>query len=188
MRHFRRVISGIDPAPLLAQIAAHPELWGQYSTWTEGKPDTVLAQMGMAANYIELRYNSTPAGLPQHPRHWNRSPIHILTEAQPLIFGIMAAVQGEILGRVIISKMAPLEVIKTHTHEVQFGQPPIFETYQVPLQGDPGVVFRCGDEDCYMAPGDAWTFPNQVMHSVYNGSKRDRISMMLDIRPFGPAP
>lgn len=174
-------MSGVDPAPLLAQIADHPELFGQYNTWTEGKPDSVLTRMGMANNYIELRYNKG------HPQVWNRPPFYVLTEAQGLVFDLMAAVRGEILGRIIISKMAPGDIIKPHVHEVQFGLPPIYETYQVPLQVDPGVVFRCGDEDCYMEPGTAWTFPNQVEHAVYNNSGRERISMMVDIRPFaGP--
>lgn len=185
MRYFRQVMSGIDVQPLLASIAEHPELFGQHSAWTAGKPETVLSQMGMAENYIELRYNKSPAGAPAHPQTWNRSPFHVLIEAQKLVFDLMAAVRGEILGRVIISKMAPGDVIRPHVHEVQFGLPPIFDTYQVPLQVDPGVVFRCGDEDCYMEPGTAWTFPNQVEHAVYNNStRRDRISMMVDIRPF----
>jgi len=184
MKYFTQVMSEIYVTPLLRQIKSHPELWGKYSTWTEGKPETVLSQMGMANNYIELRYNKSPEGMPAHPMNWNREPFHILTEAQKIVFDLMAAVQGEILGRIIISKMKPGEVIKPHVHIVQFNQPPIFETYQIPLQVEHGVVFACGNEVCYMKPGTAWTFPNQIEHSVYNDSLLDRISMMIDIRPF----
>jgi hypothetical protein len=198
MRYFRQVMSGIDVQPLLAQIAENPKLWTRDGAWTDGKR-TVLARVGtgMAAERIELRYNSTPAGLPQHPKYWNRPAWLILTEAVKLIAALQFALGGvEILGRAIISKMAPGEVIAPHVHEVQFGLPPIFDTYQVPLQVDPGVVFRCGDEDCDMRPGSAWTFPNllawgseqRVEHAVYNNSSRDRISMMIDIRPLARVP
>jgi hypothetical protein len=186
MKYFRQVMSGINVQPLLAQIAGHPELWSRKGAWTDGK-HSVLAKMGtgMAAERIELRYNTTPAGLPQHPKYWNRAAWPILTEAVKLIAALQFALGGvEILGRCIISRMEPGEVIEPHIHEVQFGLPPIFDTYQIPLQVDPGVVFRCGDEDCYLGPGTAWTFPNQVKHSVYNNSDRDRISMMVDIRPI----
>jgi hypothetical protein len=186
MKYFRQVMFGIDVQPLLAQIAEHPELWTRNGAWTDGKK-SVLAKMetGMAAERIELRYNNTPAGLPQHPKYWNRPAWPVLTEATKLIATLQFALGGiEILGRCIISRMAPGEIIAPHTHEVQFGLPPIFETYQVPLQVARDVVFRCGDEDCYMRPGEAWTFPNQVEHAVYNNSSRDRISMMVDIRPL----
>jgi hypothetical protein len=189
MKYFRQVMSGIDVQPLLAQIEEHPELWSRNGAWTDGK-QSVLAKMetGMAAERIELRYNTTPAGLPQHPKYWNRAAWPILTEAVKLIAALQFALGGiEILGRCIISRMAPGDVIAAHVHEVQHGLPPIFETHQVPLQVARGVVFRCGDEDCYMRPGTAWTFPNQVKHAVYNNSDRDRISMMVDIRPLaGP--
>jgi hypothetical protein len=187
MKYFRQVMSGIDVQPLLAQIEGHPELWSRTGAWTDGK-QSVLAKMetGLAAKRIELRYNTTPAGLPKHPKHWNRAAWPILTEATKLIAALQFALGGiEMLGRCIISRMAPGEVIAPHTHEVQFGLPPIFETYQIPLQVDRGVRFYCGYEDCYMEPGTAWTFPNQVEHTVHNGSYRDRISMMVDIRPLG---
>lgn len=183
MKYFHQVMSGIDVQPLLAQIEAH-ELWSRDGAWTDGK-QTVIA--GMAANRIELRYNSTPDGLPQHPKYWNRAAWPILTEAVKLIIDLQAAIGGiEMLGRCIISRMEPGEVIEPHIHKVQFGLPPIFDTYQIPLQVDPGVVFRCGDEDCYMEPGTAWTFPNRVLHSVHNNSKRARIATMIDIRPIVP--
>ena len=180
MKYFRQIMSGINPAPLLAQVAEHPELWGAFKTWTEGKPESVLSKMGMAANNIELSYNKG------HPNEWDRPAFHILSEVQSLIFDLMTVVKGRLLGRAIISRMAPGDVIKPHVHEVQFGMPRIFDTFQIPLQVDPGVVFGCGDEELYMEPGTAWTFDNQVFHWVRNGSDRDRISLMVDIRPFIP--
>jgi hypothetical protein len=143
--------------------------------------------MGMAENNIELRYNKSPEGKPAHPMNWNRPAFYILDAAVELVFNLMAAltVRGELLGRVIVSRMAPGDVIEPHVHMTIDGSPPIFSTYQIPLQVDPGVVFKCGGEEVYMEPGTAWTFPNQIEHSVENHSDRDRISMMIDIRPFG---
>lgn len=174
-------MSGINVWPLLNQIEQHPELWGKYDTWTAGK-DTVLSQMGMAKNYIELRYNKG------HPNQWNREPYYILTEAKPLIINLMAAIPGEYLGRVIISRMAPGEIIQPHRHFVQNGVPKIYDTFQIPLKVPLGVLFGCTDgtitEEIHMERGKAYWFDNEMMHWVKNESIGFRLSMMLDIRPF----
>lgn len=189
MKHFRKILSNINVEPLLKQVAANPQLWNYDDIWTRGKPQSVL----YATDNIVLRYNRSP--------DWNKAAFTILSEACPIVFGVMYAVCGELLGRVIISKVKAGVQINPHIDHMPDGIAPVFQRFQVPLSVSPGVLFHCGDEkipvipgdtfhsgdeQVYMKPGEAWAFNNQVMHSVQNNSNEDRISMLIDITPFTP--
>lgn len=188
VKNFRLVMSGIDVQPLLDQVAAHPTLWNADDAWTRAKGhDCVLYAM----NDIILRYmDPTPSHL---PKRYNREAFTLLHAAQRIVLDLMRAVPGDALGKVIISRMVPGEVIKPHIdlmplinpHVPSLGRiPPSYQRYQIPLHVKPGAVFQCGDEKLYMEPGTAWWFDNQIIHSVANDSNEDRISMLCDIRPF----
>jgi hypothetical protein len=62
-----------------------------------------------------------------------------------------------------------------------------FKRYQIALKALPGVIFRAGEEQIFMAPGEIYWFDNTIEHEVVNNSADDRISMVVDIRPFTPA-
>lgn len=180
MRNFRKVLSGIDPVPLLRQLEANPQLWNNDEAWRMTKRNTAL----FAVNNIVLRtITQTPPG--QQPK-WDREAFSILSEAQPIVLDVLRAIPGERLGTVIISRMVPGEIIAPHIDQMPPGIPPYWQRYQIPLSVNPGVEFHCGDERLFMEPGNAYWFNNQIIHSVVNGSDADRISMRVDIRPFLP--
>jgi len=129
----------------------------------------------------------------------NYPAMKALPEAFPIIFGLMAKVCGEHLGRVFISRMAPGIRIPLHSDRIPPAEeafpnktPPAvyFERYQLLLHAKPGVVFRADDgatdESVFMASGEIWWFNNCVPHEVINNSDDDRISLVVDIRPFQP--
>lgn len=181
MKNFRKVLSGIDTAPLLQQIADHPELWNSDEEWRNAKQTTVL----YAVNNIILRgVRRTPPG--QSPQ-WDRKAFSVLYTAQPIVMDVLRAIPGEHLGNVAISRMAPGEVIAPHIDQMPPGIPRYYQRYQIPLSVKPGVEFHCGDEQLFMEPGNAYWFNNGIMHSVVNGSAADRIIMRVDIRPFLPS-
>jgi hypothetical protein len=103
-----------------------------------------------------------------------------LPEIRPLIFSLMAAVQGERLGRVIITRLAPGKKIYAH---VDSGLPAeYFQRFQICLKNGPGSLFRCGEETVCFAAGETWWFNNQLEHEVVNNSREDRLVMIVDIR------
>jgi hypothetical protein len=61
-----------------------------------------------------------------------------------------------------------------------------WDRFHVVLQSSPGVFFRAGDEDVYMATGETWWFQNLEEHEVINNSPSDRIHMVVDIRTSKP--
>jgi len=104
----------------------------------------------------------------------------LLPEARAIVFALMNAVQGERLGRVMINKIAPGGVIFPHADTPAHAE--YYSRFHVVLQSSPGVVFRCGDEQVYMATGEVWWFNNKLEHEVINNSGADRIHMICDIR------
>jgi ectoine hydroxylase-related dioxygenase (phytanoyl-CoA dioxygenase family) len=64
------------------------------------------------------------------------------------------------------------------------GIPRIYERYQIPLSGPREVEFVVGDERLYLEPGNAYWFQSRLMHSMVNNSSSDRISILVDIKPF----
>lgn len=177
MKNFRQILSGIDVAPLLAQLAEHPKLWRTQTEWTAKKLESPIYE----TENIVLRYNKSSQ---PYLNDWDRSAFHVLTAAKDIIFAVMAAIPGEHLGKIVITRLKPGEKIDTHIDSMPPGIPLYFERYQIPLQVEKGVWFHCGDEKLYMKPGEAWWFNNQLPHAVFNDSKTDRISMLTDIRPF----
>jgi hypothetical protein len=169
LSNFRKVLSGIDISPLLNQVLAHPNLWNTDDSWTRNKPNSVL----YATDNIVLRYNSGQV--------WNRSSLFILTEVRPIIDALMQAIPGEVLGKILISRMTPGQTIAPHIDYWPAPGAPFYQRYQIPISVSPACIFRCGDEDLFMEPGNAYWFNNQVEHSVINNSSDVRISMLTDI-------
>jgi quercetin dioxygenase-like cupin family protein len=92
----------------------------------------------------------------------------------------MARVEGERLGRCIITKLKPGAVIDPHVDSGDHAA--YFERYHIVLQSLPGSVFHAGGETVQMRVGEVWWFDNSSMHSVINNSADDRIHLIVDIK------
>lgn len=109
----------------------------------------------------------------------------LLHEARPLVMGLMAQVQGERLGRVMINKIMPGGQIFPHADTPAHCE--YYTRFHIVLYGQPGAILMCGDDDngheqIEMRTGDVFWFNNALMHSVINNSAEERISMVVDIR------
>lgn len=107
-----------------------------------------------------------------------------LTEARPLIFNLMSAVEGERLGRVMINKLLPGGVIYPHADTPLHAD--YWDRFHIVLASAPGSNFRCGDEAVNMRSGDIWWFNNKLEHEVVNNSAAERVHMIVDIRTSKP--
>ncbi len=123
------------------------------------------------------------AGFDQH-ENFDQPVFKSLPEARPLIFNLMAAVQGERLGRCIINKLAPGGVIYPHADTPVHAE--YWDRFHVVLQSSPGSNFRCGDETVHMRAGEVWWFNNRIEHEVINNGADDRIHLVIDIRTSKP--
>jgi hypothetical protein len=103
-----------------------------------------------------------------------------LPQARLIVLDLMRLVEGERLGRVIVTRLPPGGVITPHKDQ---GAPAAYyDRYQLAVQALPGNVFRAGEEQITMASGDIWWFDNEQEHEVKNNSEGDRIVVIIDIR------
>jgi hypothetical protein len=197
MRNFQQIASGVDVLPLLHQIALAPELWNanRTRTWHPQSAHRVVDDILLRYNEFNPDTDDFVEKVCSEVACVNFPAFAQLPAAQGIVFPLMARVNGEHLGRVFISRMAPGICIPPHTDRIAPAEEAFpgkvipaeyYSRYQVALKASPGVVFRAGDESVFMEPGSIWYFNNCVTHEVLNHSQDDRISLVIDIRPFRP--
>ena len=179
MRNFYQLTQGLDVMPLMVALQSQPELWNQ-NDLRRVYPDSPHA----AVDDIWLRFNEVnpndPTLVIDDKECINYPAFAQLPQARQIIFAIMGSVQGERLGRCLITRLAPGETIAPHEDG---GAPATYyERYHIVLQGHPGAIFRCGDETVSMRTGEAWWMDNSLEHEVVNNSDSDRIHLICDIK------
>lgn len=186
MQHFQRLTAGIDVMPLLLAIKRRPELWREdtylrdYPQGPFGDTETIMLRFPVKS------VHETEEALRQHLAEFDQHesvdypPYKMLHEARPIVMNLMSYVGGERLGRVMVNKIRPGGRI--HPHADTEAHADYYSRFHVVLQSQPGVVFRAGDEQVFMATGEIWWFNNKEVHEVINNSADDRIHMVVDIR------
>lgn len=186
MKNFCKIAQGIDTTKLLLAIQRKPDLW-KADTYLRDYPQGPFA----AVESIMLRFpprsvHATEEALREHEAGFDQhenvdQPAYaILPDARPLVMNLMAYVQGERLGRIFINRIAPGGNIFPHADTPVHAN--YWERFHLVLEATPGVIFRCGDEKVFMAPGEIWWFQNAVEHEVINNSATDRTHLIIDIR------
>lgn len=179
MKNFQ-VIAEIDHAPLLNEILRQPDLWKadtylrDYPQGPFGEVDTIFLRFP-PASVTELERDSRD----QHECVWMDGWLH-LPSARKIVFGLMAQMQGERLGRVMINRIKAGGHIYPHADTPVHAQ--YWDRYHAVLKSGPGCNFRCGDEVVNMGTGQVWWFQNALEHEVLNNSDDDRIHLIIDVR------
>jgi hypothetical protein len=178
MKNFQLIARGIDTSVLYNAIMRQPELW-DVNTLRTTHPQTPHK----AVSDIWLRFNeissSEKFNIDEH-ESVNYPANFALPQARPLIFGLMARVEGERLGRVLITKLAPGGRIDPHVDGGAHAE--YYDRYHIVISAGPGSLFRAGDEQVQMLTGEVWWFDNSKEHEVINNSADDRVHLIVDIR------
>ena len=177
MKNFLRIATGVDVTPLLLALQRNSNLWGA---------DKVRSEFDQSPHRdvddILLRFSDTSAPDVGDELLCNDLPaMKLFPQVRPLIYGLMARVEGDLLGRVMLTKLAPGKRIHPHS-DVLGRYANTMSRFHIPLQSGPGCVFRAGDEHVHMAPGEVWDFNAHAEHEVINNSGDDRIHLIIDIR------
>jgi hypothetical protein len=179
MNSFRKVASSLDVGGLRNMLNCHPEYFGEHGLRKRG----AHAQM----TDIWARYNAIENLDPENPAAFNEEHESVwypiaekIPQVKAPVFHLMRIVEGVRLGAVLITKLPAGGEIGRHVdggwHAQYYGK------YFVPIQNDTGAVFHWDDGEIHANPGEAWFFRNDIPHWVTNGSKRDRIAMIVCIK------
>ena len=182
MRHFMKLAEGIDVLPLAFALRAKKHLWNQ-NTLRTAHPQSPHQQV----DDIWLRFQDTAEyektgsarSIVDGHESINYPALAELPQARSLIFSLMARVEGERLGRCLITRVPPGHVITPHVDGGDHAA--YYERFHIVLQSCPEALFRAEDEVVYMAPGECWWFDNGQEHEVWNEGSVDRVHLIVDI-------
>lgn len=187
MNHFQHITSGVDVSPLVAELRAHDELWDAhrirktaYGTPHRGMSDiwvryNDVAPFEATGDYRTFNDRHVPIRYPA----WS-----LLPSVRTVVMPLMALVQGEMLGGILITRIPPGGSIDAHTDHGWHAE--YYDKFYVSVQNGPGAAFWCEAdgirESIEPDAGEIWYFNNQKLHGVENRSTSDRIAMIVCIR------
>lgn len=188
MKHFQRITS-IDPIPLVNAIKRRPELWSKDTflrDYNQGVPfgcvETIFLRWPPIQDGSKMTEDQIRGYMDSDTQHEsvNREEFALFPEARQIVFGLMAYMQGERLGRVMINSIKPGGKIIPHKDTPAHAA--YYSRFHVVMQSSPGVVFRCEEESLYMETGGVYWFNNALEHEVINNSADERWHMIVDMR------
>lgn len=193
MKNFVHIASNVPVTPLTLAIARLEKSHGVWKADTYlrdypqgpfGQCESIILRFPpRSVHETEELLKQALVNIDQH-ENVDQPVFKSLTEARPLVFNLMAAVEGERLGRVMINKLLPGGVIYPHADTPLHAD--YWDRFHIVLASAPGSNFRCGDEVVNMRTGDIWWFNNKLEHEVVNNSAHERVHMIIDIRTSKP--
>jgi hypothetical protein len=106
--------------------------------------------------------------------------IEKIPEVLPIVFNLMAYVNGERLGGVLITKVPSGGKIAKHVDGGWHAG--YYEKFYVPIQNGKGSKFCWDDLEIEPEAGEVWQFDNSIPHWVENDSDKDRMAMIVCIK------
>lgn len=190
MRNFQKISSGVDITPILNALMRQPQLWNQETLRTTHPmtPHTQVDDILLRFNDLKIYKAAIEAG--QNVSEYAGSIIdeqesicqpgwYALPQTHDFIFNLMHYLRAIRLGRVLITRLAPGKRIEPHVDSGEHAA--YYDRFHLILQNNPGSIFRCGDEQVQMHPGEVWWFQNSIEHEVINNSNADRLTMIVDL-------
>lgn len=178
--HIKLLHTGIDPIPLLEQIAANPALLTEFTARqdTPGSPHKetfCIFLRWCESQEVLAAFTDIPAI--DYPAY------KILTEARPIVDKVLEVVGATELGRVIIPLLKPGCIIPRHTDEGAYADH--YERFHVCLQAQRGntlsVVSQERMFDTFDAePGELFWFDHKRDHWCVNPTPNFRIHLIVD--------
>ena len=181
MRNFLNLASGVDIQPLLLSLYRQSSLWNTHPFRTE-----VADSPHREVSDILLRLQPLDGRSTDKRECVDYQAFATLPHARRFVYALMAQVEGERLGRVMITRLPPGGQIYPHedigTTPLHYDTEPYYSRFHLVLQADDKSIFQCDQEYVQMKPGEVWWFDNSKTHAVYNDGQIDRIHLIIDIK------
>lgn len=181
MKYFARVHEGLPVAPILAEMEASSELWGQQAART-GEQGPMAGTSDIWLRYFPRETLKEPADYLREGRCEFYPAWHALPSIQPVAMALMGMSNGVELGGCLISRIPPGGEVATHTDGAAWSARYYNRKFYCILAANPECLNVTLDEQVVMQPGEIWAFDNLVPHSVHNRGTTDRINLIISLR------
>jgi len=178
-KSFIRICAGLNVAPIAESLLANPQLWDEHPHRRifNGSPHSQMVD-------IWARFGDISKGGPgilaaPHDSVWYPCA-EIISGLKDIAFEIMALVDGERLGGILITKLPPGASIAPHVDSGWHAE--YYDKFYVSVQSPKGSAFCFEDGEIISSPGDCYYFQNDRTHWVKNDSDSDRISIIICIK------
>jgi quercetin dioxygenase-like cupin family protein len=177
------VCNDLDVSQLKQELLSHYEEFDKYDfrRTVDGSPHTEMTDIWVRYNDINpfLEKGSLDGFNSEHDSVWY-PVLDKIPSAKKVALELMAKVEGERLGGVLITKLAPGGKIDRHTDAGWHAQ--YYDKFFVPIQIEKEATFGFDDGDIHAVEGEAWWFDNSNPHWVTNNTNCDRIAMIVCVR------
>lgn len=183
MKHLRHIGSSYPVDQLVAELDAHPALWDQIKRRAVqyNSPHDNISDIWVRYNDLSQYPPDVDLGTLSEPHDPVWYPAYeVLPSLREAIFDVMRRVQGERLGAVLITRIPAGSMVKPH---IDLGwHAGYYEKFALQLKAAPEQSFCFEGESFVSAPGDLYSFDNNVLHWVVNDSPIERITLICCIK------
>jgi hypothetical protein len=172
--HIRLLAEGAEVGAMLEALKRHPELWNER---TERTAPADSPHRGVDDIWVRFADPATMREDGSHDSVWY--PPADALPVRALVFPLMAAVRGERLGGVLITRIRAGQEVKPHIDPGWHAR--YYDKYAIQLAAGPDQAFNFEDGSLVTKPGDVYWFDNAHVHWV-NKSDHDRITLISCIR------
>lgn len=167
-----------DVSRLRAALDEHPELWNQnrerLAQYAHADVDDIWVRYNHRKNFTgDMASFNGP-----HDAVWY--PAADVLPVKPLVFDVMAAVEGERLGGVLITRIPPGGRVKPHVDRGWHAEH--YDKYAIQVAGNAAQAFCFDGAKISPLAGDLYAFDNSRRHWVLNPSDEWRITLIICIR------
>ena len=176
MRYFRLMRSGIDIAPLLAEVKANEDAW----LVKVSRQEKIHAQR--ETNSIVLRNSVNRPDLSNIDNQ--ESEYTAISKRFPLAVEFMNSFAREMnaeVSRSTIVRLKPKSRVYSHIDWGTYYF--IRDRYHLVLHSTAGSILNSGGEQVRMHEGELWWFDNKQHHDALNESNEWRIHYIFDLLP-----
>lgn len=170
-----------DVSGLAAELAAHPELWNQYTARTENHRSPHRETSDIWVRYRSMddfdgdiqKFNGP------HEAVWY-SVAHQLPSAKRIAENLLNRFNGLKLGGVLITKIPAHKQVYPHIDGGWHAG--FYEKIAVQIAGNETQEFCVGETVLSPLTGDTFWFRNDIPHYVTNNSDEDRITLICCVQ------
>ncbi len=180
--NFTLIAAGVDVSGVVAELDAHPALWGARPYRTEDPTSPHAAAPDIWLRYRKLAELTSPAAY-REPHFAEFYPEWSLVPSlHPVVYNLMAHLRAVHLGGILVTRIMPGHRILPHNDRGSWHAEFMNTKLYVVLKDNPWCLNHCEGDTVHMRTGDVWRFDNLREHSVVNDGPTERWTAIVSMR------